>query len=505
MRQRDPSVLVAGLLLISGSAIAGEPSCEGAGAVAGEVKITEGQAGFGVFLDNLDQFGTSAAMLGDVDGDGVGDLAVGVIGDDDGGSGRGAVWILFLNADGTVRAQQKISDAEGGLVGALDDGDAFGRAVAAIGDLDGDGVPDLAVGADSDDDGGSGRGAVWILLLNANGAVKAEQKISSAAGGLAGPLANFIAFGCGVSSLGDLDGDGVADLAVGARNSASGGLARGAVWVLFLNANGTVKAEQKISDVDGGFGGTLLDEDNFGRSVSGLGDLDGDGAPDLAVGAPLDNDGGLDSGAVWIVFLNADGTVKGEQKIAQSAGGFTGALGAGDYFGESIAAIGDLDGDGVTDLAAGASDDDDGGSNRGAAWLLLLNADGTVKAERKISSTSGGFTGPIADGNNFGATLAALGDLNGDGVPDLAVGDPLDDEGGANSGAVWMLFLTGCAASCPGDTNGDLVVDFADLNTVLGDYNEVGAGLPGDVDGDGDVDFADLNIVLGAYNTACGA
>ncbi|MEZ5225088.1 MAG: integrin alpha [Acidimicrobiales bacterium] len=99
---------------------------------------------------------------------------MGAPGDDDGGSGQ-AVYVLFLNADGTVKAEQKISDTSGGLLASLDDGDNFGEAVEAIGDIDGDGITDLAVGAVYDDDGGTDR-AVYVLFLNAYGTVKASRR-----------------------------------------------------------------------------------------------------------------------------------------------------------------------------------------------------------------------------------------------------------------------------------------------------------------------------------------
>ena len=98
----------------------------------------------------------SVASLGDLDGDGVGDLAVGAFGDGRRGlTDRGAVWVLFLNTDGTVKSHQKISDTQGGFTGILDDDDRFGISAASLGDLDGDGVGDLAVGAHFDDDGGT--------------------------------------------------------------------------------------------------------------------------------------------------------------------------------------------------------------------------------------------------------------------------------------------------------------------------------------------------------------
>ena len=97
--------------------------------------------------------------IGDVDGDGINDIAVGAHRDDDGGSDRGAVYVLFLNGDGT-------SDTAGGLAASLDDSDRF-VAVAGIGDLGGDGINDIAVGAFFDDDGGTDRGAVYVLHLAA--------------------------------------------------------------------------------------------------------------------------------------------------------------------------------------------------------------------------------------------------------------------------------------------------------------------------------------------------
>ena len=155
--------------------------------------------------------------------------------------------------------------------------------MASLGDLDGDGVTDLAVGAMGDDTGGSYRGAVHVLLLNANGTVKSSVKIASGTNG--GPtLANGDRFGISVASLGDLDGDGVTDLAVGADSDNTGGYHRGAVYVLLLSANGTVKSSVKIASGTSG-GPTLADGDLFGSSVAALGDLDGDGVTDLAVGA----------------------------------------------------------------------------------------------------------------------------------------------------------------------------------------------------------------------------
>lgn len=479
----------------------GSPACPQAGMVVDEIKITEGKGGFGGDL-RFSEFGASLANIGDVDGDGIADLAVGAHFDDDGGFDSGAVWVLLLDGDGTVKGEQKISEVAGGFGGEVDNIDRFGSGVAGLGDLDGDGVPDLAVGVQADDDGGTNRGAVWVLFLNADGTVKAEQKISSTSGGLTGPLEDGDNFGIDVASVGDLDGDGTTDVAVGAWGDDDGGVNHGAVWVLFLNADGTVKAEQKISPTVGGFEGDLVDGDFFGSSTAAVGDLDGDGITELAVGAYVKNDGGPDRGAVWVLFLNNDGTVKAEQKISATAGGFGGQLDDGDLFGIGLGGLGDLDGDGAPDLAVGAANDDDGGPNHGAVWILFLNIDGTVKAEQKVSDTAGGFGGVLADFNGFGVSVAALGDLDGDEFPELAVGANQDNQ----TGAVWVLSLNdgGVSAACPADVVRDGVVDSSDLNAVLAEFGQAsGAGCVPDINGDGAIDSIDLNAVLGAFGRSC--
>ena len=339
---------------------------------------------------------------------------------------------------------------------------------------------------------------LWLLFLNPHGTVNYYQKISSTKGG-GPPLDDGDAFGRSAASLGDLDGDGVGDLAVGAFWDDDGGFDRGAMWILFLNDNGTVKSHQKISDTKGSFTGILDNVDYFGSSVGSLGDLDGDGVSDLAVGALYDDDGGFNRGAVWVLFLNTDGTVKCPdcyQKISDTEGGFTGTLDDLDHFGATAASLGDLNGDGVGDLAVGAYFDDDGGTppnaDRGAVWILFLKADGTVNSHQKISDTDGGFTGILDDDDHFGTSTAALGDLNSDGVPDLAVGAPLDDDGGFACGAVWVLFLDGI---CLWDFDANGTVGLSDLLSLLANWGSC-EDCSADFDGNGTVGLSDLLVLL---------
>ena len=406
--------------------------------VRDEEKISDRFGNFDGDLDREDQFGSAVSNIGDLDSDGVQDLAVGAPFDDDDGDDRGAAWILFMDDDGSVDTESKISGDEGGFGGDLDDGDLFGSGLAGIGDLNGDGTFDLAAGAPKHDDN---RGAVWVLFLNAQGRVLQQRKIADGTGGFNGDLDDNDRFGRAIAEIGDLNGDGVTDLAVGAPNDDDGPDNAGAVWILFMRSDGSVDDWQKISAKSGGFDGDLDAEDRFGAAVAGIGDIDDNGVPDLAVGSPGNDDGGPDRGAVWILFLNNEGRVRDEQRIADGTGGFRGTLDNDDSFGSAVAKSADLDSDGLVELAVGAPNDDDGSANAGAVWMLYLDEDGRVNAWQKISNDSGGFDRFLDADDRFGTSVAGIGNLDSSGSEDLAVGSPGDDDGGTDKGAVWILFM----------------------------------------------------------------
>ncbi len=294
-------------------------------------------------------------------------------GSDDGGTDRGEIRVAFLDTDGTILQTQRIADAGGGFGGSLDDDDRFGSAVADIGDVNGDGVTDLVVGAPNDDDGGSNAGAVWILMMKADGKVASQQKITEGAGGFDASLSADDQFGASVAGIGDLDNDGIPDVAIGAPGGDDGGTDRGEIWIVFLDAGGRVRQRQRVADSGGGFAGKLGDDDRFGTAVANAGDIDGDGVTDLVVGAPNDDEVASNAGAVWVLMMGTDGRVADWQKITQDAGGFKGSLESDDQFGAAIAGIDDLDNNGVPDLAVGAPGDDDGGADQGAVWILFMD------------------------------------------------------------------------------------------------------------------------------------
>jgi len=156
-------VVLFSLTLLSSSSGLFSEAYAADGSVKSTVEINDSTAN-GPVLSNSDLFGRSVANIGDLDGDGVEDIAVGAYKDDNGGTDRGAIHIMFMNANGSVKSTVEINDSTAnGPV--LSNSDLFGNAIANIGDLDGDGVKDIAVGTYTDDNGGENRGAIHILLM----------------------------------------------------------------------------------------------------------------------------------------------------------------------------------------------------------------------------------------------------------------------------------------------------------------------------------------------------
>jgi hypothetical protein len=362
--------------------------------------------------------------VGDLDGDGVSELAV--------GSEAEAKVRLFSGADGSLL--QTVS-------GAL--GNRFGAAVAGPGDLTGDGVPDLVVGAPITPSGSLPAGAVHFVSL-ATGEIYAEIPAP-------GDAAKF---GAGLAVLSDLDGDGVAEIAVSAPDDIP----------FSEDHNGAVVI---LSGTDGAVLTTLLPPDlpadastmQFGQGLASGGDRDGDGRVDLIIGMPsfpFEN-------VVGHVFVYGSASLLdpgGPQLLLDATVGSIG-------FGESVADAGDVDGDGVSDVIAGAVFGAGPGQTE-PAGVLVSGADGEV-----IHVIT-----PSASTNDFGASVAGPGDLDQDGVPDVLVGGP----------GVYLFGVLGRVVAVSGAT-GERLFELSGTTLINDEFGVPVVNL-GDLTGDGVHEFA---------------
>lgn len=406
------------------------------GNVTGYQKISSTQGNFTSPLINSAAFGGAIANIGDLNNDGVTDIAVGA--HDAGNEGR--VHILFMNSNGTVASSAVIGPNIGGFNGTFpNDMDAFGGAIAPLGDLNNDGNEDIIVG--NPFGGGSNRGEVYILFMNTNGTVNNYLWIAEGQN-FTGNLQSGDAFGNSICFLGDLKGNGTKAVAIGVPHDDND---YGGIWLLFLNSNGTIQSQQKINRLQGNFTGDLAVNAGLGSSLTACGDINLDGHMDLFSGAFADTTNtisGVVYGSIWAMFLDSSGQVISQQKISPGNGGFNDTLETFSNFG-FLGSAGDIDGDGLSDVLVGAILSDEGGTDRGAFWILFPNQSGIVSSYVKISGISGGFNATIDDNDYFGAGLCGIGDLNGDMRNDIAVGATYDDDGGPNRGAIYILHLQG--------------------------------------------------------------
>ncbi len=398
-------------------------------------------------------FGESAATAGDADGDGYSDVIVGAKDYDNGQTDEGRAFAYRGSAAGLLASPAWTAESDQANA-------KFGTSVATAGDVNGDGYADLIVGAGSYDNGEADEGRAFAYHgspagLAASPAWTAESNQTDA-------------FLRQVATAGDVNGDGYADVIVGAPFYDNGQTDEGRAYVYHGSAAGLSASPGWTAERDQPGG-------NFGYSVATAGDVNGDGYSDVIVSAPFYDNGETDEGRAYVHHGSASGlaaspvwTVEGNQTSA--------------HLGNSVATAGDVNGDGFSDVIVGSADYDNGETDEGRAYVYHGSAAGLL--------ASPAWTVESNQANAyFGSPVATAGDVNGDGYSDIIVAAPYYDNGQTDEGRVHVYH---------GSASG---LAISPAWTAESDQADARLGYPvataGDVNGDG---YSDVIVAAPAYD-----
>ncbi|MFC7498316.1 hypothetical protein ACFQRC_03675 [Enterovirga sp. GCM10030262] len=497
--------------------IIGAPYGDDGGDRAGEAYVIFGKAGgFGtVDLGNLaaadgfviqganiyDEAGTSVSSAGDINGDGVNDIIVGAYGPDYGGDYSGAAYVIFGKTSGLADIDLgSLAAADGFVIEGAARFDSAGTRVASAGDVNGDGFDDMLVGAPYGQAtyGWEYAGVSYLIFGKAGGFADIDLAVLDPTDGFRIEGAIYDAYAAAVSSAGDINGDGFDDIIVGAREGGDyGGFRPGEAYVIFGKASGF--ADIDVGNLAAADGFTLrgeADNDNAGVTVSSAGDINDDGFDDIVIGAPGNDEAGVDAGAAYVLFGKASGFTDIDLSSLAAGDGF---VISGDAEGDKLGAVssaGDFNGDGFADIIVGAPHGDDGGTSAGEAYVIFGKASGFGPIDLSSLAPEDGL---ILQGGAFdwaGYSVASAGDLNGDGFDDLVVGAKRDARAGLDSGSAYVIFGRASGGGTPeadnleGTAGNDRLAGFEgnDVLSGLGGNDRLDGGANNDQldGGDGD-------------------
>ena len=386
-------------------------------------------------------FGFSVSLAGDVNGDGYSDVIIGAPKYTAGQTEEGRAYIYKGTSSGIDSIAFWINESNQA-------NSEYGISVSSAGDVNGDGLSDVIVGASDYEDDSTNEGKAFVFYGNAS-------TMSTTAAWTKDIDQRFAFFGHSVGTAGDVNGDGYADILIGAYGFTNGESDEGKVFVFFGSSAGLSASDdwnEEINQVSA----------FFGTSVATAGDINGDGFSDIIVGAIQYDNGQSNEGKVFLYTGYADGLRTTENWTYEINSIYA-------NFGCSVASAGDINGDGYGDVIVGAEFYSNGENSEGAAFVFTGSSTGLSN-----------FPGWSFESNQaeaiFGSSVSTAGDVNGDGYSDVIIGAKQFDNGQNNEGTAFLFYgsssglsinigwtgesnqtaaLYGSSVSTAGDVNGD--------------------------------------------------
>jgi len=382
--------------------------------------------------------GTTLVGNCDFNGDGIADFAIGA--PPAGAAAGGAVYVIYGSASGAP-PPFSVNDADVAILGESD-GDSAGSSLAC-GDVNGDGIDDLVIGAPAVTSAG------YAYVVYGGIALPSTLDLSglTAAQGMRIPgFVNNAALGT-AAAAGDVNGDGIADIVVTAPRATAASSNTGQGFVVFGSA--TLPGTFDLSTLNGSNGFSISATDLLPTTPNGdsvaVGDINDDGFGDVAIGSRSAFPNGLSSaGEAWVVYGHA-GAFAPQIQVGNLNGSNGFAIEpahSGEFAGSSLAFVEDFNGDGTADLVVGAPATPSG-PQFGTAFVVFGKGGNAFPAHFSLGSLDGTNGVALVSpnlGDNAGASIAGIPDLNGDGLGEIAIGAPASDVGAADSGGGWVAY-----------------------------------------------------------------